>query len=231
MLAVQIYNAVIQQGYQFPELMVRMAQILKKAEINYKEWGYAKLRSLFKDLSYFYSVHEESPVQQTITCTDALLDIINGKKSKSVNVNPKQEVSFDQNVKEQNIFYKYFMDRMNSDKDWAGVLRNDIFCYRNWSMTVKVLENMTHINDLSEIGWYNFIAYVYSQAKNSNTILKNRTGSYMGFCIELNSFTDEKIYLIAKLNNRENPKWILEGLATASSRRLGEILRDELGVL
>ena len=231
MLAVQIYNAVIQQGYQFPELMVRMAQILKKAEINYKEWGYAKLRSLFKDLSYFYSVHEESPVQQTITCTDALLDIINGKKSKSVNVNPKQEVSFDQNVKEQNIFYKYFMDRMNSDKDWAGVLRNDIFCYRNWSMTVKVLENMTHINDLSEIGWYNFIAYVYSQAKDSNTILKNRTGSYMGFCIELNSFTDEKIYLIAKLNNRENPKWILEGLATASSRRLGEILRDELGVL
>ena len=56
-------------------------------------------------------------MQQTITCTDALLDIINGKKSKSVNVNPKQEVSFDQNVKEQNIFYKYFMDRMNSDKD------------------------------------------------------------------------------------------------------------------
>lgn len=98
-------------------------------------------------------------------------------------------------------------------------------------MTVKVLENMTHINDLSEIGWYNFIAYVYSQAKDSNTILKNRTGSYMGFCIELNSFTDEKIYLIAELNNRENPKWILEGLATASSRRLGEILRDELGVL
>lgn len=41
----------------------------------------------------------------------------------------------------------------------------------------------------------------------------------------------KKIYLIAKLNNRENPKWILEGLATASSRRLGEILRDELGVL
>ena len=43
--------------------------------------------------------------------------------------------------------------------------------------------------------------------------------------------TDEKIYIIAKLKYRENHKSIIEGLAPASSRRLGEILRDELGVL
>lgn len=231
MLAVQIYNAVIQQGYEFPELMVRMAQILRKAEINYQEWGYSKLRSLFKDLSYFYCVYEESSTQQIITCTNALLDIINGKESEHENVNSKQEASFNHNGKEQNIFYKYFMDRMNSDKDWAGVLRNDIFCYRNWNMTVKVLENMTHINDFSEIGWNNFIAYTYSRAKESNMILKNQIGTYMGFDIGLKSYNNEKIYFIAKLNNREKPKWILDGFATVSSHRLGEILKNELGVL
>lgn len=231
MLALQIYNAVIKQGHKFPELMVRMAQILKRAGIDYQEWGYAKLKFLFKDLSYFYCVHEVSSTQQTVTCTPAFIEIINKEKTEPVNVSNVQKTVFTESKLEKTIFYDYLMDRMKLNRDRSNVLKNDIFCYQKWDMTVKEIENMTHINDLSEVGWYNFISYVYSQAKDNNILLKNETETYMGFDIGLKSFNSENIYFIAKLNNSENPKWVLEGVATVSSYRLGDVLRDELGIL
>lgn len=49
----------------------------------------------------------------------------------------------------------------------------------------------------------------------------------MYFDTGLLTFSNEKIYLLAKKNYREKPEWILEGLSTANSKVLGEILKKE----
>ena len=86
---------------------------------------------------------------------------------------------------------------------------------------------MTHVYDLNQDGWLNILAFAYHMAKSEKRVKQNLSKTYICFDTGLLTFNDEKIYLLAKKNYREKPEWILEGLSTANSKVLGEILKEE----
>lgn len=235
-LAKIIYNIVKKQGWDFPQSITRLAIPLKTMGIDYKKMGYRRLKELFEDLSKFYIISYESPTEMVINYTDELSSSF-GDSEEQVENNTivKEENNEDQNwgtdldiiEKERNIIANYFSQEIASSHGQKKAFVNDIFCFRNWDMSVALIIKMTHNYDLSKDGWLNILAFSYYLARKEKRIIQNKLKNYMCFDTGLLTYDSEKIYLLAKRNYREKPEWILEGLSTVHSRVLGEILKKE----
>lgn len=235
-LAKKIYSIVKKQGWDFPQSITRLAIPLKIKGIDYKKMGYRRLKELFEDLSKFYTISYESPTEMMINYTDELYSsfgdleeqIENNPNIEEENIkNQNLENGQDTNVKRRNVIADYFMQDITSYHEQKREFVNDVFCFRNWDMTVALIIKMTHIYDLSKDGWLNVLAFSYYLARKENRIAHNKLKNYMCFETGLLTYNSEKIYLLAKRNYREKPEWVLEGLSTVYSKVLGEILKKE----
>lgn len=240
-LAIQIYNIVKGQGWDFPQSITKLAIPLKKMGIDYKAMGYKKLSGLFENLSDYYAIYYETSTIMMIDCTEMLKAALNNGDSGQNNEVEENQEDLEQAIEKgqdekqvikgkRNIIVEYFSDGISSSKEWRKEFSDDIFCFRNWEMSVSLLVKMTRIYDLSKEGWLDVLAYSYHLAKNEKRLIENTSKAYICFDVGLLTFTGEKMYLLAKKNYREQPDWVLEGISTVSSRVLGEILRTEFGL-
>lgn len=238
-LAKSIYYVVKKQGWDFPQSITRLAIPLKVMGIDYKKLGYRRLKELFEDLSEFYTISYKSPTEMMINYTDELFSVSgdldldekvenNTDIEEKSNDNQKANICLDytENIK-RNIISDYFMLDIESRHEQKKEFVNDVFCFRNWDMSVALIIKMVHNYDLSKDGWLNILAFSYYLAKKENRVIQNKSQNYMCFDTGLLTYDREKIFLLAKRNYREKPVWILEGLSTVNSKVLGEILKKE----
>lgn len=238
-LAIKIYNIVKKQGWEFPQSVTRLAIPLKIMGIDYKKLGYKKLKELFEDISEYYSINYESPTEMMISCSKKFNDIledlnlegqdeIEHLKENEVGKASETEKGVLSDIKyEKNIIADYFTNCVKNNGEHKKAFTNDVYCFKNWEVSTALIIKMTRIYDLSKDGWLNILAYSYCLAKRENRVIYNASKTYMYFDTGLLTFSNEKIYLLAKKNYREKPEWILEGLSTVNSKVLGEILKKE----
>lgn len=228
-LPVEIYKIVKSNGLKFPQSITRLAPLLKSNGIDYKEMGYKKLKELFEGISEYYSIYFDIPTEMMVNCSRKLNDLIDnlGLEDQNCEEHAYNLQGNNNDTNEKNIIEKYFFNGIKSNNEHKKIFIGDIYCFKNWDVTVALIIKMTHINDLSREGWLNILSYSYYLANKEERVLINTSNTYMAFDTQLLTFDGKKIYLLAKNNYRQKPNWLLEGLTTANSKVLGEILRNE----
>lgn len=244
-LAKRIYNLVIENGMQFPVSITYIASLLKSNGINYQQLGFKKLKFMFADLEDFFSQYHKSPTEMMVTPTEEfkreyLHSIMSQEDNGEIKENhddtsnenseqpktaisiPYTKVSF-----EQDMILEYIASGMAGKKKWNQQFRNQFFI-RNWELSVAVLNASTQIYDFSAEGWYNILSYSYQMAKVKGNIMMNT--KYLCFDTGIRTASYEKIFLLAEKNLREKPEWVLVGISTIKSKRLGEIIKKEFGL-
>ncbi len=211
-LAIQVYRAVRDRGWDFPQKISSMAVILMDSGIDWRKLGYTKMLRLFEDLSDYFTVH-------AVSQTEKLIDYTQGLKTA---VEEGGEASG-----EQNMIVRYFADGIREKRTWKKEFTGEIYCFHNWDKTTVMLTKMTGVYDLSPEGWLDILSFSYHLASGRGQVMKNLSGNYLCFDTGLPAVYGDKIYLLAGKNACETPRWMLLGLTTVYSRFLGGILKSE----
>lgn len=224
-LAVKIYRAIQKTGHDFPISVTKAAIPLREQGIKYQEMGYSRLREMLGDLNEYYDLYHESPTELLISLTAKMRQIIN----EYIQVDPVRKIGQDQKkYYADDTVKQYFVDGLSERKKWNNRFRNEIFV-RNRDMCAAVLSRITSIYDFSAEGWMNIIAYSFHIAKTNNNVMENN--KYLCYATGICTVKKEEIYLLAEKNIRIEPKWVFLGLATINStKRIGDILREEFGI-
>lgn len=132
------------------------------------------------------------------------------------------------NIAGTDIIEKYVIDGMPEKKKWRQQLHGSVYI-TDWGLSVALLGKLTQIDDFSPDGWYNIVAYAYHDALHSGLVRQNE--NYLCFKTGIKTASNADIYFLARKNYRTAPKWMLLGIATAESKRLGDIIREQFADL
>lgn len=215
-IVLDICNVLQEESLDFPFSITKLALPLKRNKIEYQDYGYHRLKDMFVDLSEYFALHYTSPTELMVEPTTILIELLKKKPPKP----PKPRKI------EQNIIEEYILKGMAGKKKWSQQFRNKIYT-RNWKVSAALINQMTQIYDFSEEGWYNILAYSYQVARTKGIVMQE--GKYFCFDIGIQTSTCKKMYLLAEKNPRIKPEWVLVGIATLESNRLGRIIQEEFG--
>ena len=211
-LAVRIFKAVRNRGWDFPQKISVLARVLAENEIDWRKMGYAKVSRLFEDFSDYFTVHE-------LGTRDKLVDYKECLKT-AAELDAREARGMD-------MIAGYFRDGIQDKRIWKKKLTEQIYCFHNWDKTALLLTKMTGVYDLSPEGWLDYLAFSYHLAVNNSQVMENSSGSYLCFDTGLLAAYGDAIYLLAGKNVCETPQWFLLGFATVYSRFMGGILKYE----
>lgn len=248
-LALQIYQIVRGEGDTFPIDGVKLAPLLKKNNLDYADFGYKSLKSLIISLSEYYEIFYDSNIRMFVDCVkktmnddideererepndEGGLNEIEDLKHRKIIENKDMLVSRDE-IEESVSAHKtsgdaiinYFRYGFTNRKKWVNEFTKDIFWNNRSDVIVTALNRLIKNYDISMQGWLDIIAYCYCQEKGQCKIIKDENSDTKRICFDMHlcTFKGEKIYFIAKENWYKNPQWVTEGVATISSRVLGE---------
>lgn len=248
-LALRICHVIHEADLEFPVSVTRIAKPLKESGIDYKQAGYKRLKNMFDDLLPYFEQQYLSPTDLIITQTEEFVQKYKRKEQKTSENNLEEEQESRHGVSEPridspegqsndrmrkkaasslNIIEKYILYGMEGKREWNQRFRSKFFV-KNWDMTVALLNKMIQNYDFSVEGWKNIIAYSYQEARTEGTIMQS--GKYMCYYIGMQTYSNDKIFLVAEKNVRVSPEYVLAGISTANSKVMGEIIRKEFGCL
>ena len=249
-IAKRIYRAIFEGGYRFPVNITIVAPYLKWKGIDYRELGYRKLKQMFDGLLQYYEQKYKSPTELMISPTEELKRLVGvslveekdssgmedmGERNPEYGEERLESQPYSQTLEkhgkavdmEFNMIEDYVINGMAGRKKWNVQFRSEVFC-RNWDMTAAILNKVTCIYDFTTDGWYNIIAYSYQNAKRMRKIRTNER--YLYFDTGIYSAFHESVYLLAEKNTKVYPKWVLVGVATKNSKKVGQIIKKEFGM-
>lgn len=205
---------------------------------------------MFDDLLPYFEQQYLSPTELMITQTEEFLQKHKQKEQETSENKLKEEQETDRHgdseprinspegqsddgkrkkdVSSLDIIEKYILYGMAGKRKWNQQFRSKFFV-KNWDMTVALLNKMTQNYDFSTEGWKNIIAYSYQEARTEGTIMQS--GKYMCFNTGIQTYSYDRIFLVAEKNVRVSPEYVLVGISTANSKVLGEIIKKEFGCL
>lgn len=249
-LAMQIYHVIHDAGLEFPVSVARIAVLLKASGIDYKQAGYKRLKKMFDDLSPYFEQQYLSPTELMITQTEEFLrkHKSKGQRTSVKNLEEQQKTDIHgdsetrtnslegqsrvgdrkKDVSSLDIIEKYILYGMAGKRKWYQQFRSNFFV-KNWDMTVAFLNKMTRNYDFSAEGWKNIIAYSYQEARTERAIMQS--GKYMCFDTGIQTYSYDRIFLLAEENVRVSPEYALVGISTANSKALGQIIKKEFGCM
>ena len=249
-LALRICHVIHEAGLEFPVSVTRIAVPLKASGIDYKQAGYKRLKNMFDDLLPYFEQQYLSPTELMITQTEEFLQKHKQKEQETSENKLKEEQETDRHgdseprinspegqsddgkrkkdVSSLDIIEKYILYGMAGKRKWNQQFRSKFFV-KNWDMTVALLNKMTQNYDFSTEGWKNIIAYSYQEARTEGTIMQS--GKYMCFNTGIQTYSYDRIFMVAEKNVRVSPEYVLVGISTANSKVLGEIIKKEFGCL
>ena len=253
-LALRICRVIHEIGLEFPVSVTRIAVPLKVSGIDYKQAGYKRLKNMFDDLLPYFEQQYLSPTELMITPTEGLLQKNKSEEQKidggsgENNLNDEQETVGHENsdpgtnipegqsddgnqvkdVSQLDMIEKYILHGMAGKRKWGQQFRSKIFV-RNWDVTAALLNKMTQNYDFSVEGWKNIIAYSYQEARTKGSIMQS--GKYICFDTGMDTYSYDKIFLVAEKNARMSPEYVLVGISTINSKILGEIINKEFRCL